>query len=97
MANSVLQSAQTANNVPTNGTSITGPCAVFVDGVFDGAVVSIKVAIADTAARYIIAGLDAVISKAGPPVYINIPGTYYIRADVNSAGSSTSVTVTANQ
>ena len=88
------------NNVTTNtvgtGASQTGPCTVFVRGVFDGATVDIQVADQDVNASYVRA--DSVSSPNPSSLrnpgctIINATGTYFVRAAVNGAGTNTSIT-----
>ncbi len=95
-----LLSAVSTNTTGT-GASHTGPCTVFARGTFDGARVVIQVADADSAANYTKADN---VSIPNPSRFqekgncaINAQGTYFIRAILENAGSSTSVTVVTTQ
>lgn len=94
-----LLSAVSANGAGS-GASHAGPCTVWVSGTFDGATVVIQGADADTAAKYgrldkSIIRQDVFTSKGGATV--SGYGTYYLRAVVSNAGSSTSLTVITTQ
>lgn len=82
------------------GASHSGPCSVFVSGTFDGATVTIEVADADTAAKYCKPSKAAIpesrFSEKGSTT-LTAYGTYYVRAVVSNAGSSTSVTAITTQ
>lgn len=94
-----LLNSATTNGAGT-GASHSGPCTVFVHGELDGATVTIEVADADSAGNYVkpdrtIAPESRFTSKGA--VSLNAYGTYFVRAVVSHAGSSTSVTVVTTQ
>ena len=80
------------------GASHSGPCTVTIpnDSVFDGAEVHIQIAASDSAADYAPAGRKAILRQPGA-VAIDSQGTYFLRALVNKAGSSTSIDCTTQQ
>lgn len=92
-----LLSGVSANGAGS-GASHTGPCTVHVpsNSVFDGAEVHIQIADSDTSAEYAAAGPKAVLYQPGA-VDISGRGTYFLRALVARAGSSTSLTCTTTQ
>ena len=83
-------------NTTGSGSSHTGPCSVFIYGTFDGASVSIEAAHEDVAASYVPVGTPASAGE-GKVVAVNLQGTYYLRAKLNRAGSSTSLSVDTTQ
>ena len=94
-----LLSAVTANGAGS-GASHSGPCTVWVRGTLGGATVSIQGADADSDANYV--KLDKSIIRndkfeAKGCATVDAQGTYYLRAVVSNAGSSTSVTVVTTQ
>ena len=94
-----LLSAVSENGAGT-GASHSGPCTVFVRGTLDGATVTIQVADADSDANYVKPDRSAMpesrfASKGS--CTLAAYGTYYVRAVVSNAGSSTSVTVVTTQ
>lgn len=95
-----LLSAVTANTTGT-GASHTGPCTVFVSGTFGGATVVLQVADADAAGKYVNADAVGVPNQgqlSGPgAISLNCYGTYYVRAILGNAGSTTSVTAISTQ
>lgn len=83
-----------------SGASHSGPCTVFVHGTFDGATVVIQGSDADTDAKY--SRLDRSILpqdkfQVKGNCAVQAYGTYYLRAVVSNAGSSTSITVVTTQ
>ena len=93
-----LLTTATANTVGT-GASHTGPCTVWVSGTMDGARVVIQGSATDGSYTPLSNGLmtpsrfDGGVGAAA----IDGQGTYYLRAVLENAGSSTSVTVTTTQ
>jgi len=87
----LLQNATTDG--PGAGAALTGPCTVTVDkaSVFDGATVNVHITYASDAA----AGLTFNGPAAGQVV--NATGSYTLTATLSGAGTSTSVSVEANQ
>ena len=91
------------NNVTTDTTGIgashTGPCTVFVRGVFDGATVKIEVSDDDT--TYIDADntsfVNTTIISSDSCVNINCLGTYYVRCVLADAGAETNVSAVSTQ
>lgn len=96
---SLLTSA-TANTTGT-GASHSGPCTVWVRGTLGGATVVIQAADVDSDANYVkvdnISQPAAGTFKDKGCLLISATGTYYVRAVLSNAGSSTSVTVTTTQ
>ena len=95
----VLLNAVTANTTGT-GASHSGPCTVCVRGTLGGARVVIQGADADSAANY--TKLDRSIMpqhifEDKGCVSINAYGTYFLRAVLENAGSTTNVTVETTQ
>lgn len=96
-----ILTAQTTNNPTATGVSHTGPATVFVRGTFGGANVVIQVADENVAASFVKA--DNVAPLKSPrldgPGCVNIEGkgTYFIRAVVANAGSTTSITAVSTQ
>lgn len=94
-----LLSAVSANGAGT-GASHSGPCSVFVRGVLDGATVTVEVADADSADNYVKADRSIMpVSRfeTKGSCSLSAYGTYFVRAVVSNAGSSTSVTVVTTQ
>ena len=91
-----LLSTQTTNTTGS-GASHTGPCTVHVYGTFDGAEVVLEMADSDTAAEYVPIGRQGTFNKTGGNCTVDAQGTYFLRAKLNRAGSSTSVSVTTTQ
>ena len=94
-----LLSAVSANGAGS-GASHSGPCSVFVHGVFDGATVVIQASDDDTDAKYSKADVSLIpVSRFDTKgsCSINAFGAYYLRAVVSDAGSSTSLTVVTTQ
>ena len=91
-----LLSGVSANGAGS-GASHSGPCTVMVHGdtVFDGARVALEVADTDTAADYV--AIDGAELKKHDVLGVNVKGTYYLRAVVTGAGSSTSLNVVTTQ
>jgi hypothetical protein len=94
-----LLNAVTANTTGT-GASHSGPCSVWVRGVLGGATVVIQGADADQAANYV--RLDSTILavdvfRTNGCCSVNAQGTYFLRAVLNNAGSTTAVTVETTQ
>lgn len=94
-----LLSGVSANGAGS-GASHSGPCTVWVRGTLDGATVMIQGADADSDANYVkldksIIRNDKFTGKGSSTV--DGQGTYYLRAVVSNAGSSTSVTVVTTQ
>ena len=91
-----LLDAVTSDGAGT-GASHTGPCTVIPhrDSVFDGARVSLQIADTDTATDY--ANIDGAVITTSDAININARGTYYLRAVVLDAGSSTSITIKTTQ
>ena len=87
-----LLSAVTSDGAGT-GASHSGPCTVIVhnDSVFDGANIAIQIADTDTAADYV--PIDGAVFRTNNAIAINGQGTYYLRAVVANAVSTTSLTV----
>lgn len=79
-----------------SGSAMSGPCSVLVYGTLGGAQVSLQAADTDTEAHYQPVGFKSVIQSGGW-VDVNIQGSYYLRAKLSKAGSTTSVSVVANQ
>jgi hypothetical protein len=92
-----LLSGVTSNGAGA-GASHSGPCTVVVpnDSVFDGAVVHIQIAIADSAADYAPVGRDGILTAPGA-VAIDAQGTYFLRALVAKVGALTSLDCASNQ
>lgn len=65
------------------------------DSEFDGATVAIMIADTDTAADY--SKLGVVFRGKTEPLAIDVQGSYYLKAVVSDAGSSTSLTVVTTQ
>ena len=95
-----LRTNQTTNTTGT-GASHSGPCTVFVRGVLGGANVQIQVADEDVSASYVNADVVSVPNasefRATGAVSLNCFGTYFVRAILSKAGSSTSVSVVTTQ
>ena len=91
-----LLSAVTADGAGS-GASHTGPCTVMVhgDSVFDGATVGLEIADSDDANEYV--AIDGAVFHINDAMDIAGRGTYYLRAVVNNAGASTSITVVTTQ
>ena len=90
-----LFSAQTSN-ATGSGASHSGPCTVFIRGTMDGADVTIEAADEDVAGSYV--GIDKVATRTAVGCFaVDGRGTYYLRAKLNRAGTSTSVTVVTTQ
>ena len=90
-----LLSTQTTNTTGS-GASHTGPCSVLVKGTMDGASVSLEPADSDSEANYHPIGIAATFTSTGW-VSVHLQGTYFLRAKLNRAGASTSVTVVTTQ
>ena len=90
-----LLSSQTSN-ATGSGASHGGPCTIFVRGTMDGADVTIEAADEDVSASYV--GIDKVATRTSVGCFaVNAQGTYFLRAKLNRAGTSTSVTVVTTQ
>ena len=85
------------SDTTSSGVSHTSQTAVHVTGTFDGATVTIEVSLDDSA--YVKADNTAGEARLTVPgvVPINHPGSYYIRASVLGAKSSTNITVKTTQ
>ena len=92
-----LLSGVSANGAGT-GASHSGPATVFVRGTFDGASVTIEVS--DDDSTYV-KPADELMRvrqvKSGKAFNIDAYGTYYIRAVVAGAGSSTNLNCVTTQ
>ena len=75
------------------GQSHTGPCTVILrgDSVMDKATVQIQISIANTAGHFVPAGRESFFTQPGV-INVDAQGTYFLRAVVNQAGASTSLT-----
>ena len=95
-----LLSSATADTTGTL-TSHTGPCTAFVHGTMDGAVVVLEASPSTNTTDVV--PIDYVARSQGDfrdrtgCVTVDAQGTYYLRAVLSEAGSSTSVTVTTTQ
>ena len=94
-----LLSSQTADTTGTL-TSHTGPCTAVVFGDFDGCRVTLELSASTNTTDVV--PIDRTIAAQGTfrnpaCVTIDAQGTYYLRANVLDAGSSTSVSVTTTQ
>lgn len=93
-----LLSSVTTDTTGT-GASHSGPATVWVRGTFDGAEVVIQVSDDDT--TYVKADNVSIPNparfKGNGCVAIGAVGTYYIRAVLSNAGSSTSVSAVTTQ
>jgi len=87
---SLLSSA--SSNGAGTGASLSGPATVIVenDSVFDGATVHLEVSETDTAGKYAPLGQLGQL-KSAIAVRVDVTGSYYMRAVVAGAGSSTSI------
>jgi len=94
-----LLTAATAN-VDGTGASHSGPCTVFVRGVLGGATVTIEVADENVAGSYVKPTKAAMpesrfVEKGA--CSLDAFGTYFLRARLVGATSSTNVTVVTTQ
>jgi hypothetical protein len=90
-----LLTDETADTVGT-GASHSGACTVYVYGTWDGANVTIQVSPDDT--NYVNADLfGADTFRGNGAVGIDGKGTYYVRAVLTDAGSSTSISAETTQ
>lgn len=90
------------SNTTGSGASHDGPCTVFARGTFDGARVVIQIADENVAASFQKADNISTPNPArfdghGGTVTIHGQGTYFVRAILENAGGSTSVTVVTTQ
>lgn len=90
-----LLTDQTTDTTGT-GAAMSGPCSVCAEGTFAGATVYLEAAISDSGTRYQPIGWLSPMSQGGW-IAVDIQGAYWIRAKLAKAGTTTSVTVTANQ
>lgn len=84
-----------------SGQSHSGPCTVFVTGTMDGATVVIEGSPTTNTADYVKLDRSIVpqaqfIDRTGASA-VDGQGTYYLRAVLTNAGSSTSVSVETTQ
>lgn len=96
-----LLTARTTNTDGTStGSEISGGTTVWVRGVFDGATVSIQGSATTNTADF--CRMDSAIIRTDVfrvPGCVKVDGTgaYRLRAELNNAGATTSITVTTTE